>query len=64
MVSLVQMAGGAAAVIAVLGGAMATIFFAWIGIQWMAAAGVLWKIGQARMAFIGAVIGLAIAMFA
>ena len=48
MEALVQMFGGAATLIAVLGGAMATIFFAWAGIQWMMASGDPQKIGQAR----------------
>ena len=39
MEALVQMFGGAATLIAVLGGAMATICFAWAGIQWMMASG-------------------------
>ena len=39
---------------------MATIFFAWAGIQWMMAAGDPQKIGQARMALIGAAVGLVI----
>ena len=60
MEALVQMFGGAATLIAVLGGAMATIFFAWAGIQWMMASGDPQKIGQARMALIGAAIGLVI----
>lgn len=60
MVALVQRFGGAATLIAVLGGAMATIFFAWAGIQWMMASGDPQKIGQARMALIGAAIGLVI----
>ena len=60
MEALVQMFGGAATLIAVLGGAMATIFFAWAGIQWMMASGDPQKIGQARMALIGAAVGLVI----
>ena len=60
MEALIQMFGGAATLIAVLGGAMATIFFAWAGIQWMTAAGDPQKVGQARMALIGAAIGLVI----
>ena len=60
MENLVQMFGGAATLIAVLGGAMATIFFAWAGIQWMMASGDPQKIGQARMALIGAAVGLVI----
>ena len=60
MEALVQMLGGAATLIAVLGGAMATIFFAWAGIQWMMASGDPQKIGQARMALIGAAVGLVI----
>ena len=58
--ALVQMFGGAATLIAVLGGAMATIFFAWAGIQWMMASGDPQKIGQARMALVGAAVGLVI----
>ena len=60
MEALVQMFGGAATLIAVLGGAMATIFFAWAGIQWMMASGDPKKIGEARMALIGAAVGLVI----
>ncbi len=60
MEALVQMFAGAATLIAVLGGAMATIFFAWAGIQWMMASGDPQKIGQARMALIGAAVGLVI----
>ena len=37
MEALVEMFGGAATLIAVLGGATATIVFAWVGIQWMMA---------------------------
>ena len=60
MEALVQMFGGAATLIAVLGGAISTIFFAWAGIQWMMAAGDPQKISQARMALIGAAVGLII----
>ena len=60
MEALVQMFGGAATLIAILGGAMATIFFAWAGIQWMMASGDPQKMGQARMALIGAAVGLVI----
>ncbi len=60
MEALVQMFAGAATLIAVLGGAMATIFFAWAGIQWMMASGDPQKTGQARMALIGAAVGLVI----
>ena len=60
MEAVVQMFGGAATLIAVLGGAISTIFFAWAGIQWMMAAGDPQKISQARMALIGAAVGLII----
>ena len=60
MEAVVQMFGGAATLIAVLGGALSTIFFAWAGIQWMMAAGDPQKISQARMALIGAAVGLII----
>ena len=60
MGAVVQMFGGAATLIAVLGGALSTIFFAWAGIQWMMAAGDPQKISQARMALIGAAVGLII----
>ena len=51
---------GTATLIAVLGGAISTIFFAWAGIQWMMAAGDPQKISQARMSLIGAAVGLII----
>ena len=60
MEAVVQMFGGAATLIAVLGGAISTIFFAWAGIQWMMAAGDPQKISQARMSLIGAAVGLII----
>ena len=60
MEAVVQMFGGAATLIAVLGGAISTIFFAWAGIQWMMAAGDPQKISQARMSLIGAAVVLII----
>ena len=60
MEAVVQMFGGAATLIAVLGGTLSTIFFAWAGIRWMMAAGDTKKIFQARMALIGAAVGLII----
>ena len=60
MEEILNIVGGVARFVAILGGALAAVFIGWAGIQWMSAAGDPQKMAQARMGIIGTVVGLVI----
>lgn len=60
MEGILTAVGGINRLLIYFGGAVATIFIAWAGFQWMIAAGDMQKQAQARNALIGAVVGVVI----
>ena len=60
MEEILSIVGGVARFVAILGGALSAVFIGWAGIQWMTASGDPQRMSQARMAIIGAVVGLVI----
>ena len=53
-----MLAGGVGRLVAIFGGALSAVFIAWAGILWMFSAGDPQGMAKARMALIGAVVGL------
>ncbi len=60
MEEILSIVGGVARFVAILGGALSAVFIGWAGIQWMTASGDPQRMSQARLAIIGAIVGLVI----
>lgn len=60
MEEVLNIVGGVARFVAILGGALSAVFIGWAGIQWMSASGDPQRMAQARMGIIGTVVGLVI----
>lgn len=60
MEELINLAGGVGRLVAIFGGALSAVFIGWAGVLWMLSAGDPQGMAKARMALIGAIVGLVV----